>query len=98
LSAWTLSLHDALPIYGKAPAFVGVAIVGRRADRECRHLIEEEIEPVIVVDHHGGVRLDAVEPAMGRGKAVEERRPVGILLQSLRSEDHTSELQSRVDL
>ena len=38
-----------------APAFVVVAVFGRRADRERRHLVEEEIQPVVVVEHDGDV-------------------------------------------
>ena len=65
---------------GRAPAFVGVAVLGRRADRERRHLVEEEVQAVIVVDHHGDVGLHLGEPLAHGRVAVEERLPVRVVL------------------
>ena len=59
---------------GNAPAFVGVAILGGRADREGRHLVEEEIQSVIVVDDDRDVGLDGLEPGAHRAIGLEERR------------------------
>jgi hypothetical protein len=36
---------------GDAPAFVGVAVFGRGAHGEGGHLVEEEVQPVVVVEH-----------------------------------------------
>jgi hypothetical protein len=66
---------------GDAPAFVGIAVLGGGADSEGRHLVEEEVQAVVVVDDHGDIRLDLGEPVMYRRKAVEEGLPVGVLLQ-----------------
>ena len=66
-----------------APAFVRVAVFARGADREGRQLVEEEVEAVVVVEHHGDVRLLAREPAVHAVEAVEERLPVGIVLLAL---------------
>ena len=35
---------------GKSPAFIGIAVLWRGADREGRHLVEEEVEAVVVVE------------------------------------------------
>lgn len=40
-----------------APSFVFMAIIPRSTDRECRHLVEEEIKPVVVVKDHSDVRF-----------------------------------------
>ena len=46
------------------------------ADGEGRHLVEEEVEPVIVVEHHGNLGLLAPEEVVDRAEAIEERLPV----------------------
>src|SRR5690349_23277310 len=68
---YTLSLHDALPIYDR----------DRRADRAPRH------RPVPDADV-------ALRPCAGRAP----RRHLTAALRAHRSEEHTSELQSRRDL
>jgi len=66
---------------GQPPALVGGPVLRRGANGEGRHLVEEEVQPVVVVDHHGDVRPGRLEPAVYRLEAVEERLPVGVLLQ-----------------
>ena len=65
-----------------APAFVRVVVLGCRADRKCRHLVEKEIQAVVVVknDHH--VRLDLAQPLVHWCKAIEKWLPVWLLLQA----------------
>ena len=67
-----------------APALVGVAVLGRRADGEGRQLVEEEVEAVVVVEDHRDVGLRLREPRVRGRVAVEEGLPVRILLQVLR--------------
>src|SRR2546422_8096437 len=68
---YTLSLHDALPIYREAP------------------------EPRRRWDYRQGLRAGAQDRGIG-AVASERRRPRGDAEQ--RSEEHTSELQSRLHL
>jgi hypothetical protein len=65
----------------KAPAFVGVLIFGRRADRERGQIVEEEVQAVIVVDDDGRVGLRPLEPLAHGRIAREERPPVVVLLE-----------------
>lgn len=51
-------------------AFVFVAVLFCRAHREGRHLVEEEIEPMVVGEHHGDVGL------------IPRQRPMPELLQT----------------
>jgi hypothetical protein len=64
-----------------APALVLVAVLERGTDGECRHLVEEEVEPVVVVDDDCDVRLVLLQPLAHRRIAVEERLPVGVVEQ-----------------
>ena len=64
----------------RAPALVAVAVLVRRADRERRHLVEEEVQPVVDAEQHDDVRLVVGEPAAHGNEAVEERLPGGFLL------------------
>src|SRR5207247_5155534 len=86
-ASYTLSLHDALPISA------GDAIqrpLPPRVWTHNQHLLERILALVNVVpgEHHGMVALESTEPPI---EPVFRRRQV-------RSEEHTSELQSRVDL
>ena len=67
-----------------APALVLVAVFVRGADREGRQLVEEEVEAVIVGEHHRDVRLLAREPVVHVVEAGKERLPVGIVLLAVR--------------
>src|SRR5690606_22714616 len=67
-----------------APALVLVPVFGGAADREGRHLVEEEVEPVVVVDHHRDVGPLALEEAVDGLETVEERLPVRLLLHAPR--------------
>src|SRR5207249_11721741 len=89
---FTLSLHDALPIY--VPVFTGVPL-------ESRLVIELAKHPNIrgMKDSSGDVRLisetvwntDAARFSVVAGTGAT-------LFHTMRSEEHTSELQSRFDL
>src|SRR5262245_59688651 len=70
--------------YRKTPTLIGIPVLVCRANGERRHLVEEEVEPVIVVNNNGCIRLDLVEPGMHGLICVEERLPLRILLQSAR--------------
>src|SRR3712207_8189283 len=76
---YTLSLHDALPIYGRAACGGGRSRTGG-------------VGP-------GAAGLEALrrvsERAIGRLTTKRARRPASRMLQCGRSEEHTSELQSR---
>src|SRR5699024_12801371 len=89
---YSLSLHDALPIW-------------RRVDA-ARDLLAEHVEPVVArVDHHrlgvaAAVLVDESErggPDGLVGQVLGLRQPVDADA-GPRSEEHTSELQSRFDL
>ena len=62
-----------------APAFVLVLVFERRADGEGRHLVEEEVEAVVVVEHDRDVGLLLGQPLVDRRIAFEERLPVRVL-------------------
>src|SRR5207249_6231092 len=79
---YTLSLHDALPIYRRGA-------VGEHLDALDRgHGNLVDVDEVLAAD-----RVDA---AGGHAPAVDEHQRVEVA--KLRSEEHTSELQSRFDL
>jgi hypothetical protein len=61
-----------------------MAILARRADREGRDLVEEEIEAVVVVEDDHDVRPLLRQPAVCGAEAPEERRPVRILIKSIK--------------
>src|SRR5262249_22231736 len=65
----------------KAPAFIRILVLRCGADGEGWHLVEEEVEPVIVVDDDSEIRLHAVEPCVDWPISVEERFPKRIVLQ-----------------
>ena len=52
-----------------APALVLAAVFVGGADREGRQLVEEEIEPVVVVEHHGDVGLRRAPANNGRNRS-----------------------------
>src|SRR5207247_10728257 len=89
---YALSLHDALPIYlAELLVLVGVAVVepGR---------LELLVDPV---EARGDRRSEGqVRIGVGARNAVlhAEARPFPAQAEAARSEEHTSELQSRVDL
>ena len=64
----------------QSPALVGVGVLRRGADREGRHLVEEEIQAMIVVDHDGDIGPHPLEPGAHRRVAVEKRLPVRLIL------------------
>src|SRR6516164_5372224 len=62
------------------PAFVFIAIEGSGADGECRELVEEKVEPVIVVKDHDHVGLLACEPIVHVIEALEKWTPIRVLV------------------
>src|SRR5208283_3081384 len=64
-----------------SPALVVVAVFRRGSDGEGRHLVEKEVEAVVVVEDDGDVRLFPFQPLTRRAETVEERLPVGVLLE-----------------
>ena len=62
-----------------APALVLVLVFERGADGEGRHLVEEEVEAVVVVEDDRDVGLLLGEPFVDRRIALEERLPVRVL-------------------
>src|SRR5207249_11730043 len=89
---YPLSLHDALPIFHRFQMFTdfdNVAIVTRleRQKRAAHILVEEAGPPVPTVPGFVVPGAENLGPFLDRGP----RCP-------LRSEEHTSELQSRFDL
>ncbi len=64
------------------PALVDGPVFLRAANREGRHLVEEERVAVIVEDHNGDVGLVPSHPFLSRDVTVEERLPVGRVAQA----------------
>src|SRR5207302_7445719 len=81
-----LSLHDALPIFGTIAQVLGHLVLGGQAgdDQRVRHAVGSTVE----------LRPTELAAPMDRRQLVRE--PLGDLL--IRSEEHTSELQSRENL
>src|SRR5207247_10413620 len=75
---YTLSLHDALPIYWNSVL------------RD--HVLELEWLPAVRIDHR------RARPGHDERRVDRRVVRVGIAVGLIRSEEHTSELQSRVDL
>src|SRR5207249_8497690 len=91
----TLALHDALPIYVDRKRRIAFIVVEPAAmELQAAKLVETtakvEGEPVLVADPAGAVDLTV---QLQTAAQVGERRP-----RNVRSEEHTSELQSRFDL
>ena len=63
----------------QSPPLVTVLIDVRGPDGKRRHLIEEEIQAMVVVDDHGDVRLGLSQPLAHGPVSVEERLPVRVL-------------------
>src|SRR5207248_7766766 len=83
---YTLSLHDALPIYNRS-----------FSDHHSHAVVNEQPLP----DLRAGMNFDSgEEPNNLRVKARQESHPVPPepMIQAVRSEEHTSELQSPYDL
>ena len=70
--------------YRYPPALIVIGVGRRRPDSKGRHLVEEKVETVVVVESHHHIGPHPVEPLAHRRKAVEERLPVGIILQPAR--------------
>src|SRR5207249_10391411 len=87
---YTLSLHDALPIWNGEDVGRKDDQVGELAalDRALQVLFEGELG---IVDREDAQRLFPRDPLVGAVHAVRNRL-------ARRSEEHTSELQSRFDL
>src|SRR5207302_8894498 len=86
---YTLSLHDALPIYGLPPnpgGWITTTARNRAIDRLRREARGQKLLSEVAV-----LTPDSDEPGLP-----EETRPVQD--DRLRSEEHTSELQSRENL
>src|SRR5690606_41948454 len=91
------SLHDALPIF--VPTTVGagleeILIIGRRRDRATGELHKVEVR--ISFDATGGTTLTVGEPSDAPVEPLDGYRQK--VLRASRSEEHTSELQSRENL
>jgi hypothetical protein len=63
------------------PSLVGVVVSVGAAQREGGHLVEEEVQAVIVVDDDGDVGLVVPQPCFGGLVTVEEPFPVRFLCQ-----------------
>lgn len=61
-------------------AFVRRDVGVINAERECRVVVEEERGDVIVVDHEQHIDLLTFHPVAHLGKALEDRRPGGVVL------------------
>src|SRR5207247_9966072 len=91
----SLSLHDALPILR---LFLTAGSHLLRPSPACQLILGPADSPPRA-PHHGldttfSLTHSSYQASMGKGK----QRPGGELVQGTRSEEHTSELQSRVDL
>src|SRR5699024_11620697 len=87
---YTLSLHDALPILYR----LGADVEEKLITNEQKDLLEQLEMPLSLIlgeMEHTGVRVD-VNRLQDMGEELKER------LANIRSEEHTSELQSRFDL
>src|SRR5206468_12603905 len=95
---YSLSLHDALPIWKRVAVEEQVPLLGRRQRRvalvrfRVGHLRVGRVERLVAQIAPGHVFL-VVRPV-----AVRPRLVVDLTEPRLRSEEHTSELQSRSDL
>jgi RNA polymerase sigma factor RpoD-like protein len=65
-----------------APALVGVAVGCGGAHGKRRHLVEEEIQAVVVVEDHHHVGLHLAQPTVDGRETVEERLPVRLVLRA----------------
>src|SRR5207302_9999008 len=94
----TLSLHDALPIYQRVEEKEFLA--GQRG----HHLLAEMdgvaagIEPEVASHEHAGVHLDPAQQGLYRGHELGLAGKLADESVHARSEEHTSELQSRENL
>jgi hypothetical protein len=48
----------------QAPAFIRIPVFAGRANGECRHRVEKEVQPVVVVEHDRDVRPGPRQPFM----------------------------------
>ena len=64
-----------------APTFIGIAVIIGGPDRKCRHLIEEKIQPMIIVENYDDIWAYLLKPSMYCLKSVKERLPIRLLLQ-----------------
>src|SRR5207302_7425856 len=92
----SLSLHDALPIYRTLPA----ATTSQKTDTLRWRRFSANRRPGKLVPRVGGLAGRTRAPVLGTDKLEPPRRNPGGTnriagLQPLRSEEHTSELQSR---
>src|SRR5690606_40951002 len=94
-SSSTLSLHDALPIYlGTAISVpVGDATLGR-----IMNVIGEPIDEAGPIAAEGLREIHQDAPEFAEQNPASEVLVTGIKVVDLRSEEHTSELQSRENL
>src|SRR5206468_8557471 len=81
---YTLSLHDALPISFELPVVIDVGLQDHVA----------EVGLAVSTDVAAGAR----DGRMRREHVPIDRLPFGAIAEVTRSEEHTSELQSRSDL
>src|SRR5262249_7476104 len=64
----------------KSPTFIGIPIFCCRADRKRRHLVQEEIQSMIVVNDDGDVGLHSSEPVVGRLVSRKKVFPIRIVV------------------
>src|SRR2546427_7214364 len=90
---YTLSLHDALPILQEGHLHLhGMLLgVGRVIDVHQRRGLEQRAREPLV--HHGVTQRGAKRPRLPQRRAPTGRAHTGV-----RSEEHTSELQSQSNL
>src|SRR5439155_24324189 len=92
---YTLSLHDALPIYSRSHGD-GVVLFGRRRLHGPENLAGCGIEGGEPSVYHGNVNLSVIDAeAAIHVAAADAARDQCLVHFRIRSEEHTSELQSR---
>src|SRR5207249_12188681 len=93
--ATTLSLHDALPISEEVDPRLDAALPRQPLERFAQRTVADEEKPPLDVAY----RLDGVFEALVVAQPADSERQGAFKARSnRRSEEHTSELQSRFDL
>src|SRR5699024_12291373 len=88
---WSLSLHDALPICGDA--ITGVVRQPREGEQQ-----RQKFNPLVRVDSVNGLEPETSKKRSEFTKLTPLYPNERLRLETDRSEEHTSELQSRFDL
>src|SRR5205807_8889410 len=94
----TLSLHDALPIFLLQGAVEGAEHADRNAERDEQCQYPDQPNRDEMIGQIGGVSEDFAEAIQQRALAAVEQGERNVTRDRLRSEEHTSELQSPCNL